>query len=111
MASHHQVLLGEALSASGNSSARIGIYLQLPLARLKFKASVQVWFWSKWGVDEHWGENTFKANWASSATTSRGGKSFKTSVSTGEGWSNTSNQVQLASYTKTYNKTSSAQTW
>lgn len=99
---------GSAVS-SGNSSARIGVYLTTSSTTTKFTASVQVWFWSRWGVDEHWGNNTFRADWAASATTSRGGRAFETSVSTGEGWS-TSNQVQIASYSKTYTRTSSAQT-
>lgn len=99
---------GSAVS-SGNSSARIGIYLSTSSSSTQVKASVQVWFWSRWGVDEHWGENTFRADWAASATTSRGGRAFQTSVSTGAGWS-TSNQVQIASYSKTYTRTSSSQT-
>ena len=95
--------------SSGNSSARIGIYLTTSSSTTKVVASVQVWFWSKYGVDEHWGNNTFRANWAASATTSRGGRAFQTTVSTGEGWS-TSNQVKISEYSKTYTKGSSAQT-
>ena len=98
-------------SAVGSGSqARIGLYITTSSSNTQTTISVQVWFWSKWGVDEHWGNNTLYFNFGStSATTSVGGVEFQTTVSTGSGWS-TSNQVKIYSASHTYNKSTSAQT-
>ena len=98
---------GSAVSGTGNNGGRIGIYLTTSTTSTQVKAAVQVWFWSKYGVHDE--NNTFRADWASLASTSRGSRSIYTNVSSGTGWS-TSNQVKIAEYSKTYTKSGSAQT-
>lgn len=93
-----------------NSKTRIGIAISTSSSSTSVTVTAQVWFWSKYGIDEHWANNSFYFDWdKSSASTNRGGVGFRTTVSTGSGWS-TSNQVLLKSYSKTYSKGTSAQT-
>lgn len=93
-----------------NSKSRIGIAISSSSTSTQVTVTAQVWFWSKYSVDEHWANNNFYFDWdRTSASTYRGGVGFQTTVSTGAGWS-TSNQVLLISYSKTYSKGTSAQT-
>lgn len=93
---------GSAVSDKG----RIGIYNSITDSGNSITVNTQVWFWSKWTVNDS--TNTLYFNYeASSATTSRGSCSVNTTVSTGAGWS-TTNQILLGSFTITHTKASSA---
>lgn len=76
---------------------RIGIYVSLSnTSNTVTLRRVEVWFWSKYSVSDT--SNTFYYNdQSSTATTSKGSVSIKTTVDSGGGWS-TSNQVKLATY-------------
>lgn len=81
---------------------RIGIYTRLSNADTKTTVSVQVWFWSKYGVYDSnncWYFDNLPA--PGSATTSQGAVFINTTVETGDGWS-TDNQVQLGTFSYTY---------
>ena len=98
--------------AYGNSESsrggRIGIYVGLSNSDTKTTVNVEVWFWSKYGVDDS--SNTLYYNNLSSsgsATSSVDSSNIKTTVSSGEGWS-TSNQVKLYSKSHTYTRGTSA---
>ena len=90
------------------SKGRIGIYVKLTNTATQTTRHTEIWFWSKWSVSDS--SNTFYYNDnATSATTSKGSVSIKTSVSTGDGWS-TSNQVKIKEYDYTFNRGTSAST-
>ena len=90
------------------SYGRIGIYVGLSNTATQTTASIQVWFWSKYSVSDSNNRFWFDHD-ATSATTEKSGDiSIRHTVSSGSGWS-TSNQTRLATYSKTYTRTSSAQ--
>ena len=91
-----------------SGEARIGLYVTTSSTNTQTTVSAQVWFWSRYSVDDS--INNFYFDWDStSASTNRGDVDINTTVSTGEGWS-TANQQRIASYTKTYNRGTSAST-
>ena len=75
---------------------RIGIYVKLTNTATKTTRHTEIWFWSKYTVSDS--SNTFYYDDnATSATTSKGSVSIKTTVNSGSGWS-TTNQVKIDSY-------------
>ena len=91
-----------------NSKGRIGIYTSLSSTDTETTVSIEVWFYSKWSVDD--GNNSYYFNDnASSATTKIGSVNINHTVATGSGW-DVSNQTKLGSYTKTYSRGTSAKT-
>lgn len=90
------------------SKGRIGIYTSTSSTSTQTTVSIQVWFYSKWSVDDSNNAYYFN-NEATSATTKIGSVSIDHTVATGTGWS-TSNQTKLGSYSYTYTRTTSAQT-
>lgn len=93
-----------------NSKTRIGISISTSTTNTSVTVTAKVWFWSKYSVHEQEKNNSFYFDWdKSSASTSKGGVYIYTNVDTGSGWS-TSNQQQIASYSKTYSRGTSAQT-
>ena len=79
---------------------RIGIYKSLSNTNTASTLTVQVWFWSKYTVDD---DNntlyyTLSSSSGGSATDSKGSKNINTTVASGSGWS-TTNQVKLYEYT------------
>lgn len=81
---------------------RIGIYVGVSSTNTQTKMDVQIWFWSKYSVSDT--SNTYYYDSGkTSATTSRGSVSIRTTVDSGGGWS-TSNQVRLGRYSYTYNR-------
>lgn len=96
-----------SVAGSGSGQARIGIALSTSSTDTKTTVTAKCYFWSKYAVTDS--SNTFYANWASSATTSKGAISIKTTNNSGSGWS-TDNQKLIATYTKTVTRTSSSQT-
>lgn len=106
MAAPSGIVWGSAVG--GSLQARIGIYVKLTNTATETTRHTEIWFWSKYGVDDS--SNTFYYDDnATSATTSKGSVSIKTSASSGSGWS-TSNQVKIASYDYTFKRGTSAST-
>lgn len=107
MAAPSGIVWGSVVGGYG----RIGIYKSISNTNTESTMTVQVWFWSKYSVDDS--NNTFyytMSSSSSSAKDSKGAVSVKTSVASGEGWS-TSNQVKLFEYTHaTITRGTSAQT-
>lgn len=88
---------------------RVGIYTSLSSTNTQTTVNVQVWFYSKWSVDDSNNAYYFN-NKATSATTKIGKVNIDHTVATGTGW-NTKNQTQIGNYTYTYNRTTSPQTF
>lgn len=98
----------EVTSTVNNNAGRLGIYLTVSSSGVTSTVYVQVWFWSKYGVEDTY--NTLYFNWnATYASTSVGNVSVNHPVSSGSGWS-TSNQSQIYSSSRQYTRTSSNQT-
>lgn len=87
---------------------RIGIYVSLSNTNTQTTRHTEIWFWSKYSVDD--ASNTFYYDDnATSATTSKGSVTINTTVSSGDGWS-TSNQVKLKEYDYTFDRGTSSST-
>lgn len=98
----------EIPSTSTNNAGRIGIYATVSSNDSTSTVSVQVWCWSRYGVEDIY--NTLYFNWnATSATTSVGNVSINHPISSGGGWS-TQNQTMMYSTSTSYNRTNSNQT-
>lgn len=108
MAAPNETVWGEIAGSSDSRGGRIGIYATTSNASdgTQTTITVQVWFWSKYGVSDNMGNELYLDCLSSSgsATTTRGGTNIQTTVSTGSGWS-TSNQVLLTSKSYTFTKT------
>ena len=90
------------------SKGRIGIYTSQTSTSTQITTSIQVWFWSKYSVSDT--SNTFYFNDnASSASTSRGSVSIRTTHDSGSGWS-TTNQKKIYTYTSKVDRGTSAKT-
>lgn len=111
MAAPSGIVWGSVAYGNGETgrSARIGIYVTTSSTATETTATVQVWFWSKYGVSDNLGNHLYLDDLASSgtATTDRGGSNIQTTVSSGSGWS-TSNQVLLTSKSYTFKHTRGA---
>lgn len=101
---------GTTWGSTVGGKGRIGLYTSLSSTNTETTLTVQIWFWSKYSVSDS-NNKLYYDNLASSgkASTSKGEVDIKTTVATGSGWS-TSNQKKLKTYTKTYDRTTSAQT-
>lgn len=76
-----------------NDKGRIGLEVSVSNSNTASTVSINVWFWSKYSVDDT--NNTlYVDDNATSATTSRGKVTINTTVATGSGWS-TSNQKKI----------------
>ena len=85
---------------------KIGISVTISNTNTQTKVHVEVWFWSKYSVSDT--SNTYYYNNnATSATTSHGSVTIKTTVDSGSGWS-TSNQKLLKETDYTYSRGTSA---
>lgn len=105
MAAPSGIVWGSAVG-SGSYQARIGIYVKLTNTSTETTRHTEIWFWSKYSVSDS--SNTFYYNDnATSATTSKGSVSIKTTESSGSGWS-TTNQVKIAEYDYTFTRGTSA---
>ena len=80
---------------------RIGIYKSLSNTNTTSTLTVQVWFWSKYTVDDD--NNTLYYTMSSSsggsATDSKGSKNINTTVASGSGWSTTNHSLSIKSET------------
>ncbi len=102
MAAPSGIVWGSVVGGYG----RIGIYKSLSNTNTASTMTVQVWFWSKYSVDDSNNTLYYNDN-ASSATTSVGSVNINTTVASGSGWS-TSNQVKLKEYDATFTRGTSA---
>lgn len=91
--------------AAVNDKGRIGISREWSDHVTFERATVSVWFWSKWGLTDS--GNTF--SYGVDGLASQGSRSIKHSVSSGSGWS-TSNQTLLGTFTHDFAKGTSAVT-
>ena len=85
---------------------RIGIYVKLTNTNTQTTRHTEIWFWSKYSVDDSANTLYYNDN-ASSATTSVGSVNINTTVASGSGWS-TSNQVKLKEYDTTFTRGTSS---
>lgn len=102
MAAPSETVWGSTVGSYG----RIGLYVTKSSTNTETTVTVQVWFWSKYSVNDKVGGTLYLDNLSStgSATTSKGAATIKTTVETGSGWS-TSNQVLVTSKSYTYKHT------
>lgn len=109
MAAPTDIVWGDiAYHTNGNSAGRLGIYTNVTTSGSTATVSIEVWFYSKWSVDDSTNTLYFNDN-ASTATTSIGSVTIDHTVATGSGWS-ASNQTKVYSNTFTHARTSSAKT-
>lgn len=95
MAAPSGIVWGSTVGGYG----RIGIYTSASTTNTQVTLTTQIWFWSKYSVDDT--NNTLYytlSTSSSSATDSKGSVSIKTTHNSGSGWS-TTNQVKLFEYT------------
>lgn len=85
---------------------RIGIYVKLTNTNTETTRHTEIWFWSKYSVDDSANTFYYDDN-ATSATTSKGAVNINTTVASGSGWS-TSNQVKLKEYDYTFTRGTSS---
>lgn len=102
MAAPSGIVWGSVVGGYG----RIGIYVKLTNTNTQTTRHTEVWFWSKYSVDDSANTLYYNDN-ASSATTSVGSVNINTTVASGSGWS-TSNQVKLKEYDYTFNRGTSS---
>lgn len=85
---------------------RIGLYVKLTNTNTQTTRHTEIWFWSKYTVDDS-GNTLYYNDNATTATTSKGSVSINTTVSSGSGWS-TTNQVKLKEYDYTFTRGTSS---
>lgn len=87
---------------------KIGIYTGVTTTNTQVKVTVQVWFASKYSIDDSNNEYYYNSG-ATTATTKIGAVDINHTVATGGGWS-TSNQTKLGESSYAYNRTKAAYT-
>lgn len=102
MAAPSGIVWGSTVGGYG----RIGIYVKLTNTNTETTRHTEIWFWSKYSVDDSANTLYYDDN-ATSATTSRGAVNINTTVASGSGWS-TSNQVKLKEYDYTFTRGTSS---
>lgn len=102
MAAPSGIVWGSTVGSYG----RIGIYVKLTNTNTETTRHTEIWFWSKYSVDDSSNTLYYNDN-ASSATTSVGSVNINTTVASGSGWS-TSNQVKLKEYDATFTRGTSS---
>ena len=98
-------------SKCSNDYGRIGIYVKLTTTATAVTREVQIWFWSKYSVQDP--TNTLyydSGEDVTSATSSKGAVDIATYNDSGSGWS-TSNQQLIKTYTSEYTRGTSAKTY
>lgn len=87
-------------STSGAYGGRIGLYVTQSSSETQTTIKAEVWYWSQYSCSD--ASNVFYFDWESqTATTSIGSKNIHTTSN--QSWS-TANQVKVAEFTKTYNR-------
>lgn len=102
MAAPSGIVWGSTVGSYG----RIGIYIKLTNTATQTTRHTEIWFWSKYSVDDSANTFYYDDN-ATSATTSRGSVDINTTMASGNGWS-TSNQIKLKEYDYTFDRGTSS---
>lgn len=102
MAAPSGIVWGSTVGGYG----RIGIYVKLTNTNTQTTRHTEIWFWSKYSVDDSANTFYYDDN-ATTATTSKGSVDINTTVDSGSGWS-TSNQVKLKEYDYTFTRGTSS---
>ena len=92
---------GTVWGSEVGSYGKIGLYVTTSnISNTVTRVTTEIWFWSKYTVSDT--SNTFCFDYGTtSASTSKGSVSIKTTSNSGGGWS-TTNQIKLGSYTYDY---------
>lgn len=90
---------------SGSGQGRIGLYITSSSTQTQTTVTMQIWFWSKYSIYDS--SNTFRYSFTGTGVINIGSRDINHPVSTGSGWS-TSNQTYIGTYSKTYNRGTSA---
>lgn len=112
MAAPDSTVWGDIAYGNGESSrgGRIGLYCSRSSTNTRTTYTVEVWFWSKYGVSDT-GNTLYFDYWSApnSAVTDEGACDIQTTSSTGVGWS-TSNQKLLKTFEFSYDRGTSDST-
>lgn len=90
---------------------RIGIYVNATTSATTVSGTIEIWFWSKYSVDDAYNQLYYDNRSSSGSATTKVADdiNIKHTVATGAGWS-TSNQTKLKSYSFSYNRGTTAST-
>ena len=105
MSAPSSTIWGDSVGAGG----RIGIYVGLSNTDTTSAVTIEVWFWSKYSVEDDHQAYYFGNETTAKYPTVRPSVVINHTVSTDSGWS-TSNQTKMGTYAYSYTRTSSAQT-
>lgn len=92
---------------SGSGQGRIGLYITSSSSQTQTTVTMQIWFWSKYSIYDS--NNTFHYSFTGTGSISIGSVSINHPVSSGGGW-DTRNQTYIGTYSRTYNRGTSATT-
>lgn len=106
MAAPESTKWGDIVISSSNNirQGRIGIYLEPTVTGTQVSIKVQVWFWSRYAVEDSNNTFTFKATGYDSVT-----RAVSINLTSNSSWS-TSNQKMCYEYTYPYNRASTQTT-
>lgn len=105
MAAPSNTVWGSVVGLDSKRYAKIGIYSSVTNTSTKSTVNVDIWFWSRYSVDDSNNKLYYDvlASSDGSATTNKGSVAIKTTNISGDGWS-TSNQIKLKSYSYEYTR-------
>lgn len=92
---------------SGSGQGRIGAYVTSSSTQTNTTVTMQVWFWTKYGVQDSY--NDFNYSFTDTGVINIGSKNIVHSNNSGSGWS-TNNQTHIGTYSKTYSRGTSSRT-
>ena len=95
-----------SIVGSGSGQGRIGVYITSSSTQTKTTVTMQVWFWTKYSVYDS--SNTFHYSFTGTGVIDIGSKNIQHPSNSG-GWS-TTNQTHIGTYSRTYNRGTTAQT-
>lgn len=95
-----------SIVGSGTGQGRIGIYVTSSSTATQTTVTMQIWFWTKYSVYDS--SNTFHYSFTGTGVIDIGSRNIQHPSNSG-GWS-TSNRTHIGTYSRTYNRGTSAQT-
>lgn len=96
-----------SIVGSGSGQGRIGAYVTSSSTQTNTTVTMQVWFWTKYGVQDSY--NDFNYSFTDTGVINIGSKNIVHSNNSGNGWS-TNNQTHIGTYSKTYSRGTSSRT-
>lgn len=105
MAAPSNVQWGDVIG-SGSGQGKIGAYVTSSSTPTQTTVTMQVWFWTKYSVYDS--NNTFHYSFTGTGVIDIGSRNIQHPSNSG-GWS-TDNQTHIGTYSRTYNRGTSAQT-